>query len=416
MKPIKSNINPEGCLPTSSNCVIYQGECLECLGIKTGDTITETTEQLAKELCKIKEELDLTDLNLKCLFEACMSCPDPEMTLSNVLRLLIEKVCTLEDILEEGSVGSASTGGSTPTYVRVATCFQTPDVNGDPVLDVVLKDYVTMIGNRVCTILSTQSQHASTLTNHGSRITALENKPATGITSLPKVNPACVFGSDTTPKEIKPTLEALATQFCELRTATGASSALLNAASVQCPSLNTEGALGSAGTMSGLPGWKSTVTNLADSINNLWITICDMRKAVDALVVDNTSGSCEQTKVDFITAQVEEGARLQLFFAGYTIIPSGFSDCNVNGAKTTIRDSRGNSHVLYINLVGATANANPVSVDISLTPLAIGDIYTITLESCLTNGTQVCNKTIVKTTSGTTITCNAPTDVVATVS
>lgn len=90
MKPL--NINKEACTPTSSNCIIWQGPELECIGLCKGDTITEAVYELATRLCKILETLDVSKYDLTCLDLA--SCP-PE-TFEELLQILIEKICEIQ--------------------------------------------------------------------------------------------------------------------------------------------------------------------------------------------------------------------------------------------------------------------------------------------------------------------------------
>ena len=405
MIPIKSNIHNHPGSTVSSNTVTWQGPCLDCINIQTGDTMSDVTYKIAQEVCELKEQLDLSDLDLKCLFEACMSCPDPEKTLSSVLTLLINKICALEDLI----------GGDIPEspddlLIRVATCFQTVDLNGDPIIDLSMTDYVKSIGNRVCSILTTVNNHTGTLTNHESRITVLENEDG-GDGNLPTLIPTCVFGSDHTPKALDEMLAELEEQFCNFRTATGTSSELLQAAGKQCVGLNTSKALSSSGNMATISGWKSTVSTVADTLNNMWLTICDMRIAVDA-VQDCCSLTCADIKVDFIANVADNGSTLKLYFSGYTVIPAGFTDCEIAGSKLTITDGISGSHVMYIPLVSAAGSADPIVVNINATPLNPTGTYKFTLESCLSDSSLTCNKTVIVSATGTSLSCNPPTNVI----
>lgn len=404
MLPTKSNSLNKGCSPVSSNCVIWQGPCLECINIQTGDTISDITFKLAEELCELKSSLDLSDVELKCLFTACATCPDPEKTLNNILTLLINKVCALDAIINTPEPPEPE-----ELLIRVAACFQTPDVNGDPILDLPISDYVRSIGNRVCAMLTTLGQHTSSLTNHETRITALEE--ADGGTNLPTIVPTCLFGSDTSPKALDIALSELEEQFCALRSATGSPAEIVQAAGKQCASLNSASALSSAGTMAGLAGWKPTVSNLADTLNNMWMTICDMRVAVDA-VQDCCSATCADIKVDFIANVTDNGQSLKLYFSGYSIIPSGFTDCDPAGSKLTITDGISGTHIMFIPIATAAASPDPITININATPLNPTGTYKFTLESCMKDGSLTCNKTVIVSATGTALSCNPPTNVV----
>lgn len=405
MIPYKSNLSDKGCSPVSSNCVIYQGPCLSCINLQTGDSISDVTNKLAIELCALKEQLDLSDLDLKCLFEECALCPEPDKTLSAVLTLLINKVCSLEEL-----IGIDPTDPETPALIRVAPCFQLPDLNGDLILDLPITDYVKSIGNKVCSLLTTVNQHTTTLANHETRITVLENA-TDPTTELPQVTPTCTFGSDTTPKDLDEMVSALEVQFCQFRAATGTAAELLQASAKQCVNLNTTPALSNPGNMATIGGWKNTVSTVADTINNMWLTICDMRAAVDA-VQDCCAPTCADLTVNFLANVADNGSSLKLYFSGYTIIPSGFNDCAVQGSKLTITDGLSGSHIIYVPIVSASLDPAPITININTTPLNPTGNYTFTLESCLTDGSLTCNKTVIVNATGTPLSCNPPTNVI----
>jgi hypothetical protein len=87
MKPL--NINKESCSPVSSNCVIWQGPDIECIGLCKGATVTEVVYELATQLCGVLETLDVSKYDLTCL--NITTCP-PE-TFTELLTLLIERLC-----------------------------------------------------------------------------------------------------------------------------------------------------------------------------------------------------------------------------------------------------------------------------------------------------------------------------------
>jgi hypothetical protein len=406
--PKKSNLLDKGCSPVSSNCVVWQGPCLDCINLQTGDTVSDVIYNLATELCDLKEQLDLSDLDLKCLFEACELCPDPEYTLSSVLTLLINKVCDLETIIE-----SLTGGEPTPDDpMTIAACFQTLDPLGNPILTLPRDEYIQAIAAKVCTLNTTVTSHTTELDDHETRITALEDAPDPTF-ELPTVVPSCIYGVDTTPKEMDEFLITLEEKFCELKEAIGEPAEILLAAAKQCVNLNTSEAFSVSGTMSTLEGWKTVISNLSDSINNMWLTVCDMRTAVSD-IQECCSLKCSDITVDFYPYIADNGHTINLYFNGYMHIPSGVTDCEETGSQLTISDGVGGTHILNIPLVAASASLTPTSIDITTTPLNPTGNYTFTLESCLTDGDVICNKTIIRTAVGTPLSCEAPSNVIAT--
>ncbi len=409
MLPTKSNLLSDNCSPLSSNCIIWQGPCLSCININTGDTISEVIHELATQLCSISDTIGLSAVDLKCLFDISSGTPQPEKTLVNILNLIITEVCTLADIIGDG-------GGDTPVVdnIIVATCFQTLDNQGDPIISLPIDDYVRAIGNKVCTIFSTVTSHTGTLTSYGTRITNLENSQTTP-TVLPTFTPTCSYNGDTSTKTLSQFLTNLEGQFCTLKTATGTPTELIQATSKQCAGLNTSPALSVSGNMSGISGWKTTVSTVADSLNNMWLTICDMRSAVIA-VKECCSKTCADITIDYIATISDNGATVKLYFSGYTILPSEFDNCSVGGNKLTVTDGVGGSYVRYIDLPAVANSSDPVSIDIASTPLNPTGTYTFTLDSCVTDGTLICNKTVVKNATGSPLSCSIPSNVTVTLS
>lgn len=402
MKSVNSN-KDAGCTPLSSNCVIWQGPCLDCISVNTGDTISDVVFELATELCTLKEQLDLTDLDLKCLID-CPSCPEPDKDLINVLQLIITRLCLLDPNPLEPVVPEE-------VVVNIAPCFQYVDNNGDIITSLKVSEYVKLIGLKVCELKTAVDQHTATLSNHETRITTLEN--ASHVVVLPKVTPSCVV-TPAVPTDMDIVLEALEEQFCNLRTVTGIPTALSQSIANQCPNLNSAPALSTGGTMSGIPGWKTSVSTVADSLTNLWLTICDMRAAVVG-VQQCCQTSCTDIIVEFLATIVDNGATIRIFFSGYSSIPAGFTDCNPTGSVMNISDGLGGSYNINIQIPTASTDPAPITINVADTPLSNSGTFTFTLASCLTNGTLTCNKTIINTASVPQAVCSIPTNVSATI-
>ena len=62
MKPKNATI--KNCISTSSDCVIWQGPEITCINLCPGDSITKVVYLLAKEICNLKAQLDITQFSL----------------------------------------------------------------------------------------------------------------------------------------------------------------------------------------------------------------------------------------------------------------------------------------------------------------------------------------------------------------
>jgi hypothetical protein len=245
-----------------------------------------------------------------------------------------------------------------------------------------LTDYVTAIGNKVCDILNQIDIINQTLVNYNIRITALENAPAPTFT-IPTVTPNCVLPS--VPTEVQIVVDELEKQFCELVGSTGQPVEIYTAILQECPGLATSPALGpGGGTMGSIPGWINPVTNLADSINNIWLTICDMRAAIINIQNNCCPSGCDGITLS-LSAVFEAPNTLRVYING--TIPSGFVNCIPGGALFTISDSLGNSFTYIIDVVTNLNNPGGISIDLSSTPINTSANMTIAGTVCLTNPT-----------------------------
>jgi hypothetical protein len=379
MKPL--NLDDPTCSPQSSNCVIWDGPDISCISLCKGDSITKVVYELAKELCTILEQLDVKSYDLECL--ELTGCGPKDF--NELIQILINKICALENIPTDPGTGPGTPppiqggfqGDCPNCEVNIAECFYYQNQLGDTITTMQLVDYVIAAGNRICNLISQINNLTQVVENHELRIEALENAPAP-VFNIPEITPACVLPSVQT--DIDVVLSALESQFCDLRTATGFSSDIYNGIAKQCPNLNNQPQLSSIGTMSSISGWKPAVTNLGESINNLWLTICDLRGALGNVLNNCCTTGCDTISLN-LSASLSESV-LTLFITG--VIPGVYVQCGAN-TSFTITDGLGNSVVVTGNLLTALNNISGISFNLSSTPLNLGTNLTITSTPCLKN-------------------------------
>lgn len=411
MLPTKSNTADQGCSPVSSNCVIWQGPDLSCINLCNGDTVSSVVYKVATDLCTIKTALDLSALDLSCLVSFCSSVnPAPTTkTLSAVLDFIIDKVCCLNTKVDNLPTG----GGSTYTEPNIAlpTCLQYNDpATGQPVTQLVHNQYSLRLGNQFCTLSATVASHTTTLATYNTRITTLENRPAY---VPPTVTPNCLL-TPGTPVAMHTLLDELEAQYCTLRTTLGSNQALTAAIAQQCQNLGAAAALSSTGTVSSLTGWNATTSNVGQSLQNLWVVLCDMRQAIYDVKQCCGQVDCSAFLLGFTAAANEARTQVTVFFnGGGTVIPSGFTNCTALGSKITIKDASGNTYTDNVNLVTAVSDTDGITYTVSGASLNPSQAYTITVEGCLTKNGNTCSKTANFTVS---VPCPVITSVTATLS
>lgn len=395
MLPTKSNTADQGCSPVSSNCVIWQGPAIACINLCTGDSISDVTYKLGMEICALKAQLDLSDLDFDCLVSRAIGAPEPAHTLSVALELLIAKVCDIDAIINGVSEDDGSVSlDPILTIPQNASCFYRTDENGNTVTEIAQSIFTKRIAVEICALKTLTTSHTTALTNHESRLTVLENKPAP--TNVPLVTPTCTFAS-TTDVAIDVAWEALEQQFCQLRSITGTPTALSAALTYQCQSLGSVNALSATGTMSNLPGWKNQVSTVADALQNMFITICDMRASLNSALTNGGTGAatgCAATIVDFTITLNEARTSATLFFAGLTSLPTDAKDCAAEGAKLTITDSSGGKYTTYVSVSDNKANTNGIIVPISGLNPSLN--YTFVLDACFDLSGSQCIKQVTK--------------------
>ena len=380
MKPL--NADSGSCTPISSNCVIWQGPDIACINLCKGDTISAVVYKLATELCDLMAQTNVSNYDLSCL--DIVGCTPA--TFEDLIQLLIDRICALEGCCSQSS-GNTGTGRSVcpDCVVNICPAFYYTSPSGDTITTMQLVDYVQAIGNKVCSIVNDIVTINAILQNHETRITILENATPP-VYIPPTVTPVCVLPS--VPTQMNIVLSALEQQFCLLVTATGQPADIFTAILAQCPGLNSAPQLGGSGTMSAIPGWVNSVQNLADSITNLWLTICDLRAAIT-----NIQQNCCPTACDGVSLGMYanvDGSDLTVWVNGS--IPAGFTQCAPTFLTTvTVTDQSGHTVTFTMDLIGNLNNPAGVLFDLSVTPINPLDNLTVTITPCLTKDGNVCS-------------------------
>lgn len=404
MIPYSSNTASDNCSPISSNCVIWQGPDLPCLSLCKGDSVSDVVYKLADEVCTLKDSIGLSNVDLECLLNICQTTPEPAKTLSNILDLLINKVCCLSDIID--NLPPAGNSYIEPT-LNLPTCLQYSDGTGGTVTQLIHSQYTLRIATFLCAVNTTVNGHTTQISALQQAVSDLEN--ATPV--VPQIA-SCLLG---TVSDVETVLEELESQFCSYKTVLGATTDITSAIGRQCTGLTgATAALATGNPLSvDFPAWKSTVQTLSDSLSNLWFTVCDIRNAVKIIQSSCCKIDCNSITISFDYKWVDEFT-LRLYFTPKTTLPLGFWDCNdAQGTEFTLTDGLGNTYPIYIHfrredptdtsgvLDDLTIIANGYSVDLSLSPLdTTTGLVMDSPNACFTNGDISCVKCVTKNIAG----------------
>ena len=413
MTPTRSNLNRETCSPVSSNCVIWQGPDITCLNLCKGDTISDVMYKLATDVCTLIENVGISDVDLTALVNVCIASPEPVKTLTNVLNLIIAKVICIDDALN--ALPPIPDAYVEPTYIPSQySCLSTGGLSNTTPLPI--SQFIELVANQLCTVDGIQQGLVGDVLQNTADIEYIQNNyyPQPNLPTLTN----CLTGIS---NSIEVVTNEIQQSFCDYAETLGDTVQLTDAQNSQCLNLNSQPKLCGDGKqlMSGITGWQPTVTNLAQSLQNLWLTVCDIRCAVKLIQDNCCKVSCADITVDFDYKWVD-ATTLKLFFTPKTVVPYGFYDCGDTGDTSpgpgqilTFTDGNGNTwdnpsgliHLRYkspTNLTGIVTNMdimqNGFEIDLSTAnAIDVTTGLTITSNVCLTDGTNSCIKCLTKT-------------------
>ncbi len=372
-----TNSSNKGTAPriNSSKDILWQGPDLKCIEVCKGDSVTDVLASTATEVCNILQTLDLTDLDLKCLIDTCLACPQPDKTLKTALRLLINKVCVLEELIGDGS----SEVPTIPVFQINLKCLAVADGSGNVLNDDTNDKIIQSIIDRVCQNSADIDLLKNDVDDLDDRVTSLENAAEPEI--VPNVGSNCLFLGQKPLDEAHDDLDAA---FCELSQIIGPTADINKAIGQQCPDLAQNFILN--------PNFTLSPQNAAQSIRNMWVVLCDALNRIKQIENTCCQATCEQIKVGFnIVFSEVQTATLKFTSGAGTNIPTGVVDC---GSTLIVSDEFGTS-VVVENL---NINNNVEVPDIDMTGFTEGGLLTFTLTAKFcSEALGTCEKIVVKT-------------------
>jgi hypothetical protein len=390
MIPNKTN-NTDGCINTSSNCVIWQGPDLTCVDVCNGDTISDIMAKMCESILNIttvSPGIDISTVNQLCLQTTYGQANNLESLLQNI----ITEVCKVE----------TDTTDPCSCIIPLPKCLQYRDEQGNEIVSLPLHNsqtgtgYAVLLANRICANITAINRIDNTLNQLESRVTYIENncctthgtgtgEPTGGEVGVTRPNVSTVrpqfVGS--TSMSVTTFATAIDRQFGALRNATGTPDQLYKSISYQPSQLSSSKRLNGTGTMSALPGWISSANNLAQSHQNLWLTTADLRYAVENLQSSSAKTACSDLTMDVSGSVNRTGSSFQSIDIDFRNcnIPSNWSDCRSNGTKIVITDSALSSMTFYADVATVYQNsANPFIIPASsLGALSLTSNFSVTV-------------------------------------
>lgn len=408
--------NRDNCPKISTACVIWQGPDIPCIDLCAGDSIDEVVFKLATLLCDVTENiLDVTTLEFACLVETGQAEP---ATLLETLQAIINKVCNIDTNGTTGGTTSRPGGESTPydPLVILPPCLYFVQ-DGDTVTSLPVTEYSAYLASVICTIITDVSSLTFTTNNLTTRVISLENAVAdlsTYTNDIYVISQCASAPSVGTTLLIQDAFANFESSFCNLIGATGISTLLVAAVNKQCSGLASLPQLSdNKYLMSELTDWVSTPTTVADTITNLWLTMCDMRTSLvnyyaitpalpcvlvvpgnlSVTTIGTTSSTITWTAPNYAGIQAPTGYRIAIFAWSGTA-PTGTAIYNATVTSPTVTKTFSNSiftigqnYVVYVYAIYSCGESNPASVVSTLIVPTI--LYKIKVTEASATGTTV---------------------------
>ena len=402
MIPNKSNTT-NGCDNTSSNCVIWQGPDLTCVDICNGDTISDVVAKLAEQLCECcgltgegksarsASSIDIRTVNQLCLESDYGKASNVQILLNNIIDKLCKStgqseadVCScsmpIPECLRENARNYLNTTDTISTMV-----LHDPNTN---------KGYAHFLAEQLCLSVVAINDVKRQMNSLDGRVLALESKSNRKTTAvLPKVTLA--IGGSGRPQSLDSAVVATNNALNLYATLIG-TTGQINTALAAAPQLGNRNRLSSAGLMSSARNWISVPRNLAQSFQNLWLTMLDTRNALENIKETVANPLCEDItfKVNATLKKDAVGSVTEMNFDfSETSIPTQYNDCN-SGTKITVTDSSLNTISFNVNVAGLLQSSNkPYRLTSNqMGALDLSSNYSVRVEFCATNGDNQCSE------------------------
>lgn len=400
MIPTNSSGTTNGCDSISSNCVVWQGPDISCIDLCNGDTISEVVFKLATKLCDLIESgvqanPDLTGLDLSCL-----DLPGTDPTeIVPVLQAMVVQICL------NANPATRRLAQVDLPIMTLQQCLEYNDANGNPVTQLPLDEYATLIAQKVCENVQEIVDINAQIGNINTRLTNIENCVFVGgvcqigSSTEEQIIPTCVsrVGQLT---DVSVVVLALESAFCSLRDAVGTPALISNAVAQtviigSTPMLGTEDA-----TYNSIAGYNTTPSTLAQSVQNAWIVIDDMYNAIQSIQTNCCPGGCDSVIFDYSTSRQTNTVgvidSLNFDFTGSTI-PAGFNDTSGHSI-ITLTDANGSSLSSVVNVSSLQNNAS--GVNISTGSLNVFQDISITVDFAVSDGSDTCETRITSVSDG----------------
>jgi len=395
MKPL--NLDNKPCSPISSNCVVWQGPDIPCIHLCTGDSISEVIHKLATELCEVLETLKVSNYDLTCF--STISCGPQNF--QELVQFILDQLCLLEGGTPSSSGGTVipitspidpkqpNSSSQLVTVKPIFTKARASETCPDCVVTIPdefvvgtqrtmqLVDYAVVMGDRIAGVVTEVSLMNTQIADIVTRVRSLENTPAPSL-AMPSFTISCQIGSllSGSTNQIDTLLEEFINNvWCGYTISTGSATELTAAVGQACIT-DTSVSLVKGSAMSvGYAGlWvdDADYSSVANAINNIWISLCDVFSYLTSSNFDITTSDSNTVDLSLsadkiLTAKVQDTGWVNLegfsWYSGTVDVPGTRPQCRRVGNTIHFRG------IAWIPL------AKNYGVDDTILPLTAIDTY-----------------------------------------
>ena len=400
MIPTSSSATTNGCNNISSNCVIWQGPDIACIDLCNGDTVSEVVAKLATEVCDLITNGVVSNPSLTGLDLTCLNIPGVTPTaLVPVLQAMVVQICANKPGSTSSETQKAQVQADLP-IMTLPLCLQYDDVNGNPVTQLRLDLFATLIAQQVCNNLSSINVIQSTLTSYNTRLATLEAcvLPCSGAVVEAQVVPTCIINVGQL-TNVSTLLLALEIRYCALEAAVGLPTAINNTISQSVITASYITLTNTSVSYGSIAGWNTSPVNFAQSMQNAWVVIDDMYAAITNIQINCCPTGCDQVVFGYVTSNIlTQGEITSLNFNFQTsTIPATFNDC---AGSTVIKITDALNNVITQTVSVSSLQNNASGVSVGLPTLNTNQNLTVSVAFCATDGTDTCSDTILSTVTG----------------
>ncbi len=368
MNPLNStNLNSN-----SSGRIIWSGDCITCLGIKTGDTLDVVTYAITKKLCELLAPQDLSDVDLSCVIDNLIQDNEPagDRTIVNMLQFLVDNDCKLKDFIDliTERINALPNG-------KVTLNLDCLGDSGEYTVEAVFNFIIPAFCNLKDDVIVAQGDIASLKLRVTELEDAIDDTEVTITTCLSDV-----------PQTLDDAILDVADDYCEYKGVVGSISQVQSSLSLQGPAY--EGDVDLNELMSSVTGWVTTPTTGFISVKNSWLIIKELARRLVA-IEDCCAGGCDDIKIGFITSFEGDTVLLQFTSGAGTKIPTGFTDC---GSILTITNALGTSFSVPDFSISQNGEFGPID----LSSFTKGEILDFNIQLKMCSDTETCEKCINK--------------------